>query len=63
MSSARHGVKPHDFTKDLPDPTDALGPINVYATRDAGVTAAAGTSLTHHLFAKVFTLGKSLHKV
>ena len=29
------------------------------ATCDAGVTAAAGTSLTHHLFAKVFTLGKS----
>ncbi len=29
------------------------------ATRGAGVTAAAGTSLTHHLFAKVFTLGKS----
>ena len=30
------------------------------ATCGAGVTAAAGTSLTHHLFAKVFTLGKSL---
>ncbi len=28
------------------------------ATRGAGVTAAAGTSLTHHLFAKIFTLGK-----
>ncbi len=28
-------------------------------TRDAGVTAAAGTSLTHHLFSKIFTLGKS----
>ncbi len=27
-------------------------------TRGAGVTAAAGTSLTHHLFAKLFTLGK-----
>ncbi len=35
----------------------------MYATRGAGVTAAAGTSLTHHLFAKVFTLGKSLHIV
>ncbi len=31
-------------------------------TRGAGVTAAAGTSLTHHLFAKGFTLGKSLAK-
>ncbi len=28
-------------------------------TRGAGVTAAAGTSLTHHLFSKLFTLGKS----
>ncbi len=32
------------------------------ATRGAGVTAAAGTSLTHHLFAEIFTLGKSLAK-
>ncbi len=31
-------------------------------TRGAGVTAAAGTSLTHHLFAKDFKLGKSLAK-
>ncbi len=30
------------------------------STRGAGVTAAAGTSLTHHLFAKLLTLGKSL---
>ncbi len=29
-------------------------------TRGAGVTAAAGTSLTHHLFAKSFKLNKSL---
>ncbi len=28
-------------------------------TRGAGVTAAAGTSLSHHLFSKIFTLGKS----
>ncbi len=28
------------------------------ATRGAGVTAAAGTSLTHHLFSKMFTLEK-----
>ena len=28
-------------------------------TRGAGVTAAAGTRLTHHLFAKVFTFDKS----
>ena len=33
------------------------------ATCDAGVTAAAGTSLTHHLFSKVFTLEKSLYIV
>ncbi len=31
-------------------------------TCGAGVTAAAGTSLTHHFFAKIFTLGKSLPK-
>ncbi len=29
------------------------------ATRDAGITAAAGTSLSHHLFFKVFTFKKS----
>ena len=29
------------------------------ATRGAGVTAAAGTGLTHHLFVKIFTLDKS----
>ncbi len=29
------------------------------ATRGAGVTAAAGTSLAHHLFAKGFSFGKS----
>ena len=32
------------------------------ATCDAGITAAAGTGLAHHLFSKVFTLGKSLLK-
>ena len=31
-------------------------------TCDAGVTAAAGTGLAHHLFAELFTLGKSLLK-
>ena len=31
-------------------------------TCGAGVTAAAGTSLTHHLFSKIFALGKSLVK-
>lgn len=30
------------------------------ATRGAGITAAAGTGLTHHLFAKLFSLDKSL---
>ena len=29
-------------------------------TRGAGVTAAAGTGLTHHLFSKLLTLSKSL---
>ena len=29
-------------------------------TRGAGVTAAAGTGLAHHLFSKLLTLGKSL---
>ncbi len=29
------------------------------ATCGAGVTAAAGTGLAHHLFSKLFTLGKS----
>ncbi len=32
------------------------------ATCGAGVTAAAGTSLAHHLFSKIFTLKKSLTK-
>ena len=41
---------------------ELLGPIILVATCGAGVTAAAGTSLTHHLFAKIFTLGKSLAK-
>ena len=31
-------------------------------TRGAGVTAAAGTSLAHHLFAMIFTHSKSLAK-
>ncbi len=42
--------------------TDALGPIIMVPTRGAGVTAAAGTRLSHHLFAKLFTFGKSLPK-
>lgn len=40
--------------------TDALDPINVVPTCGAGVTAAAGTSLAHHLFYQVFTLIKSV---
>ncbi len=31
-------------------------------TCGAGITAAAGTSLSHHLFLKIFTLKKSLAK-
>ncbi len=51
----------HRFHTEFMRPaTDALGPIDVVATRGAGVTAAAGTSLTHHLFSKIFTLEKSL---
>ncbi len=33
------------------------------ATCGAGVTAAAGTRLAHHLFFKIFTLKKSFTKV
>jgi hypothetical protein len=32
----------------------------VVTTRGAGITAAAGTRLTHHLFSKRFTLCKSI---
>ncbi len=38
--------------------TDVLDPIIVAATRTAGITAAAGTSLSRSLFAKLFTFGK-----
>ncbi len=40
--------------------TNALGQIKLIPTCGAGVTAAAGTGLTHHLFVEVFTLNKSL---
>ena len=51
------------FNRGLVQPaTDALDPISVVPTCGAGVTAAAGTSLAHHLFAKEFALGKSLSK-
>ena len=39
--------------------TDVLDPIKMAATWTASITAAAGTSLTQSLFAKLFTLGKS----
>ena len=42
--------------------TNALSPINVVTTRGAGITAAAGTRLTHHLFVEWFRLHKSLLK-
>ncbi len=32
------------------------------ATCGSGVTAAAGTGIAHHLFSKLFTLGKSYTK-
>ncbi len=38
--------------------TNALNPINVITTCGAGITAAAGTRLTHHLFIKLFGLDK-----
>ena len=39
--------------------TDVLDPIIVDATRTAGITAAAGTSLTQSLFSHLFTVSKS----
>ncbi len=39
--------------------TDVLDPIKMAATWTASITAAAGTSLTQSLFAKLFTFGKS----
>ena len=49
-----------EFHQELIKPaTDALNPIKVNTTRDAGITAAAGTRLTHLLFAKLFGLSKS----
>ncbi len=38
--------------------TDVLDPIKMAATWTASITAAAGTSLTQSLFAKLFTFGK-----
>ncbi len=40
--------------------TDALNPIIAVTTRGAGITAAAATRLTHHLFANGFGVGKSI---
>ena len=42
--------------------TDVLDPIKMAATWTAGITAAAGTCLTHHLFSKRFELSKSFHR-
>ena len=39
--------------------TDVLDPIKMAATWTASITAAAGTSLTQSLFAKLFTFSKS----
>ncbi len=48
------------FHQELIKPaTDALNPIIETITRGAGITAAAGTRLTHHLFNKRFGLNKS----
>ena len=40
--------------------TDVLDPINVDATRTAGITAAAGTGLAQSLFTRLFTSRKSV---
>ena len=42
--------------------TDVLDPINVDATRTAGITAAAGTGLAQSLFVCLFTVDKSFSK-
>ncbi len=42
--------------------TDVLDPINVDATRTAGITAAAGTGLAQSLFICLFTADKSFLK-
>ncbi len=42
--------------------TDVLDPINVDATRAAGITAAAGTGLAQSLFVYLFTVDKSSSK-
>ena len=42
--------------------TDVLDPINVDATRTAGITAAAGTGLAQSLFFCLFTADKSFSK-
>ncbi len=42
--------------------TDVLDPINVDATRTAGITAAAGTGLAQSLFVCLFTADKSFVK-
>ncbi len=43
--------------------TNVLDLINVATTRTAGITAAAGTSLAQSLFARLFTVDKSLSKL
>jgi hypothetical protein len=42
--------------------TDVLDPINVDATRTAGITAAAGTGLAQSLFISLFAADKSFLK-
>jgi len=45
------------FHQELAKPaTNALSPIIVVTTRGAGITAAAGTRLTHPLFLELFGL-------
>ena len=51
------------FHEELAGPaTNALSPIKAAITRGAGITAAAGTRLTHHLFSNLCTVGKSILK-
>ncbi len=42
--------------------TDVLDPINVDATRTAGITAAAGTGLAQSLFVCLFAADKSFSR-
>jgi hypothetical protein len=63
VSLARLTLEDARFHKRLTkQATDVLDPIIVAATRTAGITAAAGTSLAQSLFVCLFTAHKSFQK-